>query len=193
MCVNESFCIEVRVLSWDRRPATWSFFLFFFTLVAGPRRSLRLKLSDTKVYEPHIRARLGNHNTTILGRPATWSPYRLLHGYLAHKKTPPRRTVRRIPSALWRSLGAWQFLMGEVPLYAARPPYPKPSRLLSRGLRGLRVVCTTRLNRVNHGSVETPRVVLGGLRSRPIWCVRILIEKHPPHPPLSRPLRVPCS
>jgi len=40
---------------------------FFFTLVTGPRRSLSLKLSDTKVYEPQIRARLGNHNTTILG------------------------------------------------------------------------------------------------------------------------------
>ena len=25
---------------------------FFFTLVTDPRRSLRLKLSDTKVYEP---------------------------------------------------------------------------------------------------------------------------------------------
>jgi len=32
------------------------FFFFFFTLV---RRSLRLKLSDTRVYEPQIRARLG--------------------------------------------------------------------------------------------------------------------------------------
>jgi len=27
---------------------------FFFTLVTGPRRSLSLKLSDTKVYEPQI-------------------------------------------------------------------------------------------------------------------------------------------
>ena len=34
-------------------------FFFFFTLVTGPRRSLRLKLSDTRVYEPQIRARLG--------------------------------------------------------------------------------------------------------------------------------------
>jgi len=32
---------------------------YFFTLVTGPRRSLNLKLSDTKVYEPQIRARLG--------------------------------------------------------------------------------------------------------------------------------------
>ena len=31
----------------------------FFTLVTGPRRSLSLKLSDTRVYEPQIRARLG--------------------------------------------------------------------------------------------------------------------------------------
>jgi len=29
---------------------------FFFTLVTGPRRSLRLKLSDTRVYEPQKRA-----------------------------------------------------------------------------------------------------------------------------------------
>jgi len=27
---------------------------------------LSLKLSDTKVYEPHIRARLGTHNTPLL-------------------------------------------------------------------------------------------------------------------------------
>ena len=33
--------------------------LLFFTLVTGPRRSLSLKLSDTRVYEPQIRACLG--------------------------------------------------------------------------------------------------------------------------------------
>ena len=32
-----------------------SFFAFFFTLVTGPRRSLSLKLSDKRVYEPQIR------------------------------------------------------------------------------------------------------------------------------------------
>ena len=32
------------------------FFFFFFTLVTGPRRSLSLKLSDTRVYEPQTRA-----------------------------------------------------------------------------------------------------------------------------------------
>jgi len=39
-------------------------FFFFFTLVTGPRRSVSLKLSDTKVRAPQIRARLGYHNTT---------------------------------------------------------------------------------------------------------------------------------
>jgi len=34
-------------------------FFFFFTLVTGPRRSLSLKMSDTRVCEPQIRARLG--------------------------------------------------------------------------------------------------------------------------------------
>ena len=34
-------------------------FFFFFTLVTGPGRSLSLKMSDTRVYEPQIRARLG--------------------------------------------------------------------------------------------------------------------------------------
>ena len=33
-----------------------SSFVFFVTLVTGPRRSLSLKLSDTRVYEPQIRA-----------------------------------------------------------------------------------------------------------------------------------------
>jgi len=32
---------------------------FFFTPVTGPRRSFSLKLSDTRDYEPQIRARLG--------------------------------------------------------------------------------------------------------------------------------------
>ena len=35
---------------------------FFVTLVAGPRRSLTLELSDTRVCEPQIRARLGPLN-----------------------------------------------------------------------------------------------------------------------------------
>ena len=31
------------------------FFFFFFTLLTGPRRSLSLKLRDTRVYAPQIR------------------------------------------------------------------------------------------------------------------------------------------
>ena len=42
------------------------FFLFFFTLVAGPRRSLGLQLRDANVYEPQIRARLGT--TSVIRR-----------------------------------------------------------------------------------------------------------------------------
>ena len=37
----------------------WGLRFFFFTLVTGPTRSLRLKLSDTRVYAPQIRTRLG--------------------------------------------------------------------------------------------------------------------------------------
>jgi len=43
-----------RVLS--KVPVPLYLLLFFFTLVTGPRRSLSLKLSDTRVYEPQIRA-----------------------------------------------------------------------------------------------------------------------------------------
>ena len=39
---------------------------FFFTLVTGPTRSLSLKLSETRGYEPQIRARLGTPQTPKL-------------------------------------------------------------------------------------------------------------------------------
>ena len=47
--------VFVPLISWtaDDRGSVVHF--FFFTLVTGPRRSL----SDTRVYEPQIRARLG--------------------------------------------------------------------------------------------------------------------------------------
>ena len=48
----------VRARGAKRRECRGNFF-FFFTLVTGPRRSLSLKLSDIRVYEPQIRARLG--------------------------------------------------------------------------------------------------------------------------------------
>ena len=37
----------------------WGASSLFLTLVTGPNRSLALKLSDTRVYKPQIRARLG--------------------------------------------------------------------------------------------------------------------------------------
>ena len=40
---------------------------FFFTPMTGPRRSLGLELSDTRVYALYTRACLGNHNTPIFG------------------------------------------------------------------------------------------------------------------------------
>jgi len=49
------------------------YFFFFFTLVTGPRRSLSLKLSDTKVYEPQTRVMRplciqdGSNNSTWSG------------------------------------------------------------------------------------------------------------------------------
>ena len=62
-------------------------FFLFFTLVAGPRRSSSLKLSDTRVYEAHVRARLrtnahlckvGAINTKCLAKAA----YRSVLSYL---------------------------------------------------------------------------------------------------------------
>ena len=55
---------------------------FFFTLVTGPRRSLSLKLSDARVYDSQIRARLAprtpNPNHTLAqgvgGRARTLHP-----------------------------------------------------------------------------------------------------------------------
>jgi len=45
------------------------FFFFFFILVTGRRRSLSLKLSETRVYEPQIRARLGTTDLAVRATP----------------------------------------------------------------------------------------------------------------------------
>ena len=55
------------------------FFVVFFTLVTGPSRSLSLKLSDTRGYEPYIRVRLGTdaHFCGVvvpIGTPQTLNP-----------------------------------------------------------------------------------------------------------------------
>ena len=44
--------------------------------------------------------------------------YRLVQGYLAHKKHPPLGPYRMtLPRVLWWSWGGGRFLMSEVPLY----------------------------------------------------------------------------
>jgi len=66
---------------------------FFFTLVTGPRRSLRLMLSDTKVYEPKIRARLGTRfGRHLLVRKGGWKRCRWSW----------RRSVRPASGPPWR-------------------------------------------------------------------------------------------
>ena len=62
-----------------------SFFFFSFTLVTGPRRSLSLKLSDTRVYEPQIRARLG---TTAHFCEVVSNMIRSPRHSTLHRKTP---------------------------------------------------------------------------------------------------------
>jgi len=47
----------IKVSNWNTFSIT-SICFFFFTLIVGARRSLSLKLSDTRVYAPKIRARL---------------------------------------------------------------------------------------------------------------------------------------
>ena len=56
-CIHCWLCASAAVLH-----CTSPTFFFFFTLVTGPSRSLSLELSDTRVYEPQIRARLSNCN-----------------------------------------------------------------------------------------------------------------------------------
>ena len=53
---------------------------FFFTLVTGPKRSLSLKLSDTRVHVPQIRARLTTtaHFYKVVVLKLTGSPHALL-------------------------------------------------------------------------------------------------------------------
>ena len=50
---------EASGIEEGRRRLITSLSLLLFTLVTGPSRSLSLTLSDTRVYEPQIRARLG--------------------------------------------------------------------------------------------------------------------------------------
>ena len=61
----------------------------------GPRRSLSLTLSDTRVYKPQIRARLGTGGENVArgardaGQASGSRAGQTLQGYLAHKKPRP--------------------------------------------------------------------------------------------------------
>jgi len=75
-----------------RRPPSGRCF-FFFTLVTGPRRSLSLKLSDERVYEPQIRARLGTaaHLCEVVTGASFLSPKSC-----AVNRNPETRNTRRL-------------------------------------------------------------------------------------------------
>ena len=52
---------DQRKESTPRLQQVQALFFFFFTLVTDPRRALGLKFSDTRVYEPEMRTRLGKN------------------------------------------------------------------------------------------------------------------------------------
>ena len=62
---------SINFLHWgaEKVPLSPKLVFFFFALVTGPRRSLSLKLGDTRVNEPQIRARLDTLDQLLaLGR-----------------------------------------------------------------------------------------------------------------------------
>ena len=72
---------------------------FFIALVTGPRRSLSLQLSDTRVFELQIRARLGT-TAKITPAAAKWSAQRTPHeSKWSAKRTPHqgRWSAKRTP------------------------------------------------------------------------------------------------
>jgi len=72
LCRGWRACISAS----DPTPYSRQVFFFFITLVTGPRRSLSLKLSDTSVYEPQIRARLRTTPSySRQARPITYSKF----------------------------------------------------------------------------------------------------------------------
>ena len=67
------------------RPEPRYLFFFFFTLFTGPRRCLNLKLSDIRVYEPQIQARLGTTAQLVYPQPDS-SAYIYVYIYIYIKK-----------------------------------------------------------------------------------------------------------
>ena len=117
-------------------------FFFFFTLVTAPRRSLRLKLSDARVYEPQTHEERVAPEGSCDGSGTDWAAakrglladcrsaknagYRMCPRYLPYRGTslirnrnPVRPYSRTMPRLLWRSWGGGRFLMSEVLLYHA--------------------------------------------------------------------------
>jgi hypothetical protein len=84
-------------------------FFFFFTPVAGPSRSLSLKLSDTRVYEPQIRARLDNHASVCVDVFSAFPPPHAVEcrgASLIRKRAPLGPCSRTLPRALWGFYGS---------------------------------------------------------------------------------------
>ena len=87
------------LLTNDVLPTLASF--FFFTLVTGPRRSLSLKLSDTRVYEPQIRASPEGLHVTNDVPPTLASPEGLP---LQHPRQPLTLHHGGNPGAILKSI-----------------------------------------------------------------------------------------
>ena len=77
-----------------------TFFSFFFTLVTGPRRSLSLKLSGTRVYEPQNTYRRAVCSVLVRGgyRRAVGSV--VVRGRQAHSPRRGERGSRLLPRIL---------------------------------------------------------------------------------------------
>ena len=105
----------------ERFPAGAHSSTFFFTLVAGPRRSLSLKLSDKSVYEPHIRARLG---TTEPPEPAFQIPLNSAKTRCMQGKSQPS------PEKTCKVVGirAVEGVKRSVVVNGERQPMPGPER-----------------------------------------------------------------
>ena len=76
MLVENDQASPFRIIDFGSAVFKGMLLYFFFTHVTGPRRSLSLKLSDTRVYEPQMRARLGTA-THLCGSDQA-SPFRII-------------------------------------------------------------------------------------------------------------------
>ena len=90
------------------------FFFFFFTLVTGPRRSLNHKVSDARVYESQIRARLGTPARFDRARgPPRGEPERGCF----------RATGRTMPLREWRCSATLDATQGQMDGFLSQLPY----------------------------------------------------------------------